>query len=138
MLAGHVVPVRPARVLLHRRDQFVDLVGALDPELDAARMAAHHARLRAARGPGQNRVDKHARLVADHPRVYGGIFDEGSPQAGSDGFRADVLAAVRDLGVTNVRWPGGEFAAGYHRADGIGPDRPRRAEPAWRGEESNR
>jgi len=33
--------------------------------------------------------------------VDGGVFEAGSP----GGFRADVLAAVRDLGVTNVRWP---------------------------------
>ena len=33
--------------------------------------------------------------------VDGGIFEAGSP----GGIRADVLAAVRDLGVTNVRWP---------------------------------
>ena len=70
--------------------------------------------------------------------VYGGLFDEGSRLSGPDGFRTDVLAAVRDLGVTNVRWPGGSFASGYHWADGIGPDRPRRAELAWHGEESNR
>ena len=54
------------------------------------------------------------------------------------GFRIDVLAAVRDLGVTNVRWPGGNFVSGYHWADGIGPDWPRRAELAWASEESNR
>jgi alpha-L-arabinofuranosidase len=74
--------------------------------------------------------------------VYGGVFDEvfdeGSGLAGPGGFRADVLAAVRDLGVTNVRWPGGNFVSGYHWADGIGPDRPRRAELAWHSEESNR
>ena len=41
--------------------------------------------------------------VAEHLGrcVYGGVLDEGSP----GGLRADVLAAVRDLGVTNVRWP---------------------------------
>jgi Alpha-L-arabinofuranosidase len=33
--------------------------------------------------------------------VDGGVFEAGSP----GGFRADVLAAVRDLGVPNVRWP---------------------------------
>ena len=33
--------------------------------------------------------------------VDGGVVDEASPGS----FRADVLAAVRDLGVTNVRWP---------------------------------
>jgi alpha-L-arabinofuranosidase len=70
--------------------------------------------------------------------VYGGVFDERSPLSGPGGFRADVLAAVRDLGVTNVRWPGGNFVSGYHGVDGIGPDRPRRPELAWHGEESNR
>ncbi len=72
--------------------------------------------------------------------IYGGVFDEGSPLAGPEGFRTDVLAAVRDLGVSNVRWPGGNFVSGYHWTDGIGPadDRPRRPELAWRSEESNR
>jgi alpha-N-arabinofuranosidase len=72
--------------------------------------------------------------------VYGGVFDEGSPLAGSEGFRTDVLAAVRDLGVSNVRWPGGNFVSGYHWTDGIGPvdGRPRRPELAWHSEESNR
>lgn len=70
--------------------------------------------------------------------VYGGVFDEGSRLAGPDGFRIDVLAAVRDLGVTNVRWPGGNFVSGYHWSDGIGPDRPRRTDLAWQSEESNR
>jgi alpha-L-arabinofuranosidase len=72
--------------------------------------------------------------------IYGGIFDEGSPLAGSAGFRSDVLTAVRDLGVTNVRWPGGNFVSGYHWTDGIGPvdARPRRPDLAWHSEESNR
>lgn len=70
--------------------------------------------------------------------VYGGLFDEGSPLARPDGFRADVLAAVRDLGVTNVRWTGGNFVSGYHWTDGVGQDRPRWADLAWHGEESNR
>ena len=72
--------------------------------------------------------------------VYGGVFDEGSLRSGPEGFRIDVLAAVRDLGVTNVRWPGGNFVSGYHWTDGIGPPdtRPRRAELAWHSEESNR
>ena len=39
--------------------------------------------------------------------VYGGVFDEGSRRSGPDGLRTDVLAAVHDLGVTNVRWPVG-------------------------------
>jgi alpha-N-arabinofuranosidase len=41
--------------------------------------------------------------VAEHLGrcVQGGLITEEPPA----GFRADVLAAVRDLGVTNVRWP---------------------------------
>jgi len=41
--------------------------------------------------------------VAEHLGrcVNGGVLDQGSPGE----LRADVLAAVRDLGVTNVRWP---------------------------------
>ena len=72
--------------------------------------------------------------------IYGGVFDEGSPRSRASGFRGDVLEAVRDLGVTNVRWPGGNFVSGYHWTDGIGPpdDRPRRAELAWHSEEPNR
>jgi alpha-L-arabinofuranosidase len=72
--------------------------------------------------------------------IYGGIFDEGSSLAGPSGFRTDVLTAVRDLGATNVRWPGGNFVSGYHWTDGIGPagSRPRRPELAWHSEESNR
>src|SRR5512135_2520026 len=57
--------------------------------------------------------------------IYGGIYDEGSPLSDAWGFRTDVLGAVRDLGVTHVRWPGGNFVSGYHWADGIGPARDR-------------
>src|SRR6202451_2452673 len=37
------------------------------------------------------------------------------------GFRKDVIAALRDLHVPVVRWPGGCFADEYHWRDGIGP-----------------
>jgi len=37
------------------------------------------------------------------------------------GFRSDVVAALRDLHVPVVRWPGGCFADEYHWRDGIGP-----------------
>src|SRR5450759_3974387 len=52
--------------------------------------------------------------------IYGGIFEEGSPLADENGFRKDVLAAVQGLGVTILRWPGGNFASGYNWMDGIG------------------
>ena len=53
--------------------------------------------------------------------VYEGIYDEGSPLSDSDGNRKDVLDAARRLRVTQLRWPGGNFASGYHWQDGVGP-----------------
>jgi len=72
--------------------------------------------------------------------IYGGIFEEGSPLADPDGFRKDVMEAVRRLGVTILRWPGGNFASGYHWQDGIGPRelRPVRPDHAWGDLEPNR
>jgi alpha-L-arabinofuranosidase len=71
--------------------------------------------------------------------VYGGIYEPGHPTAGGDGFRGDVLELVRELGVTIVRYPGGNFVSGYDWQDGIGPRdaRPRRLELAWRSIETN-
>lgn len=72
--------------------------------------------------------------------IYGGIFDEGGPLADADGFRKDVMEATRQLGVTMLRWPGGNFASGYNWQDGIGPraQRPPRRDGAWGALESNR
>ncbi len=71
--------------------------------------------------------------------IYGGIFEPQSPEADADGFRKDVIQATRDLGVTVIRWPGGNFVSGYHWEDGIGPrdKRPRRKDLAWGDTESN-
>jgi alpha-N-arabinofuranosidase len=72
--------------------------------------------------------------------IYGGIYDEGSPLSDADGFRRDVLALLRELRVSVLRWPGGNFVSNYHWTDGIGPkdDRPARLELAWGDRESNR
>lgn len=43
--------------------------------------------------------------------IYGGIYDEGNPLSDSDGFREDVMRAVRDLKVSLLRWPGGNEPA---------------------------
>jgi alpha-L-arabinofuranosidase len=71
--------------------------------------------------------------------IYGGIYEPGSPLADEDGFRRDVLEAVRRLQVPVLRWPGGNFVSGYHWEDGIGPhtNRPVRRELAWFTEETN-
>src|SRR6202051_5022531 len=72
--------------------------------------------------------------------IYGGIYDEGSPLSDKDGYRTDVMEAVKKLGVSILRYPGGNFASGYDWKDGIGPkdQRPVRAELAWHDLESNR
>jgi alpha-N-arabinofuranosidase len=72
--------------------------------------------------------------------IYGGVFDEGSPLSDRHGFRRDVLDLLRELRISALRWPGGNFASNYHWADGIGPrrERPRRPDLAWGSEESNR
>ncbi len=65
--------------------------------------------------------------------VYGGIYEPGHETADEQGFRQDVLALVKELGVPIVRYPGGNFVSGYNWEDGIGDKakRPRRAELAW-------
>jgi alpha-N-arabinofuranosidase len=72
--------------------------------------------------------------------IYGGIYDEGNPLSDSDGFRKDVMQAVRDLNVSLLRWPGGNFVSGYHWMDGVGPKdkRPVRRDDAWGAIETNR
>jgi alpha-N-arabinofuranosidase len=72
--------------------------------------------------------------------IDGGIFEEKSPLSDSNGFRKDVLEAVRKPNVTLLRWPGGNFSSNYNWRDGIGPrdQRPPRLEMAWGTVESNR
>src|SRR5690242_15045321 len=71
--------------------------------------------------------------------VYTGIFEPGHPAADADGLRTDVLELVRELGVTLVRYPGGNFVSNYRWEDGVGPrgDRPTRLDLAWRSIETN-
>ena len=71
--------------------------------------------------------------------VYSGIFEPGHPSADGEGFRGDVLALTRELGVSVVRYPGGNFVSGYRWEDSVGPVelRPRRLELAWHSVESN-
>ncbi|MGH8947566.1 MAG: GH39 family glycosyl hydrolase, partial [Acidimicrobiia bacterium] len=71
--------------------------------------------------------------------VYGGLYEPDHPHADEDGYRSDVLALVRELGVSIVRYPGGNFVSGYRWEDGVGPvgRRPARFDLAWRSIEPN-
>ena len=53
--------------------------------------------------------------------VYEGVYDPKSSHADEHGFRRDTLGALRRLHMTAMRYPGGNFASGYHWMDGIGP-----------------
>lgn len=71
--------------------------------------------------------------------IYGGIYDPGNDLSDANGFRTDVIDALRDIDIPVIRYPGGNFVATYHWLDGVGPrdKRPKRPELAWLGTESN-
>lgn len=71
--------------------------------------------------------------------VYGGIYEPGSQLSGPDGFRKDVLEVVKELNVSLIRYPGGNFVSNYHWLDGVGPKNERvpRMELAWARLETN-
>ncbi len=70
-------------------------------------------------------------------QIYGGIFDPGSKFADSDGFRTDVIDAIRELKTPIVRWPGGCFVSSYHWLGGVGPERTPVWDKAWQVEDPN-
>lgn len=71
--------------------------------------------------------------------VYQGVYDPASVHSDEAGIRTDVLQALRDLDMTIMRYPGGNFASGYHWQDGVGAKegRPTVRELAWQSLESN-
>ncbi|MET0295916.1 MAG: alpha-N-arabinofuranosidase [Microbacterium sp.] len=97
------------------------------------------------------RIDPHAEISHIDRRVFGGfvehlgrhiydgIFEPGHESADADGFRTDVVDLVKELGVSTIRYPGGNFVSGYRWEDGIGPKegRPRRLDLAWHATETN-
>ena len=71
--------------------------------------------------------------------VYEGVYHPQASSADENGFRRDTLGALRKLNMTAMRYPGGNFASGYHWMDGIGPknQRPTVRELAWQSIEPN-
>lgn len=68
--------------------------------------------------------------------IYGGYWvgeDSGIPNTA--GIRNDVVDALKELGIPNLRWPGGCFADEYHWMEGIGPrsERPTMINTHWGG-----
>jgi alpha-N-arabinofuranosidase len=68
--------------------------------------------------------------------IYDGLYvGEDSQIPNTDGIRNDLIAALKDIKIPNLRWPGGCFADTYHWKDGIGPkkDRPTIVNQWWGG-----
>jgi alpha-L-arabinofuranosidase len=65
--------------------------------------------------------------------IYDGVwYREGN---GPWRLRDDIIEALRNIKVPNLRWPGGCFADYYHWEDGIGPpaQRPKMVNTVWGG-----
>jgi alpha-N-arabinofuranosidase len=77
--------------------------------------------------------------TVDFNTLYGNLYDPSSPLADENGFRKDYIEAMKELKITNMRWPGGNFVSGYKWQDGIGPKdkRPARINLAWGGIDNN-
>jgi alpha-N-arabinofuranosidase len=68
--------------------------------------------------------------------IYGGYWvGEGSAIPNVRGIRSDVVKALKDIAIPNLRWPGGCFADEYHWLDGVGPrgQRPKMVNTHWGG-----
>ena len=103
-----------------------------------------HGPARAVLSRARSRADMDRRLFGaflEHlgRAIYTGVYEPGSPLADANGFRRDVLAAIKDLSVPIMRYPGGNFVSGYNWLDGVGPkgQRPTVLERAWNSLESN-
>lgn len=71
--------------------------------------------------------------------IYNGIYNPSHPQANEDGFRKDVIDLVKNLQLTGIRYPGGNYICSYNWEDTVGPaeKRPVRADLAWQQTEPN-
>ena len=68
--------------------------------------------------------------------IYDGFFvGDNSEIPNTDGVRNDIVEALKNLQIPNLRWPGGCFADTYHWKDGIGPldERPTIVNTWWGG-----
>lgn len=88
---------------------------------------------------GKETIDKHIYgHFSEHlgTCIYGGYWvGEDSEIPNTNGIRNDVVSALKDMGIPNLRWPGGCFADEYHWMDGIGPreNRPTMINTHWGG-----
>ena len=72
-----------------------------------------------------------------HRQIYDGIYCPGNPLSDEEGFRTDVIEAMRKIKVPVMRWPGGCFVSAYHWKNAVGPVRTPMFDKAWRVEDPN-
>lgn len=69
--------------------------------------------------------------------IYEGLYvgEDNKIIPNTEGVRNDIIDALKELGIPNLRWPGGCFADTYHWKDGVGPkeDRPTIVNRWWGG-----
>ncbi len=74
---------------------------------------------------GKHKISKHIYgHFAEHLGrcIYGGIWvGEDSKIPNIKGYRKDIVEALKEIAIPNLRWPGGCFADIYHWQDGVGP-----------------
>ena len=88
------------------------------------------------------------RILSDIDRnIFGGYLELGyldtrfkyldlgdSPHADKNILRSDVRDALERMNFPNMRFPGGNFASGYHWRDGVGPRNNVRHATTWPGD----
>ena len=89
---------------------------------------------------GKDKISKHIYgHFAEHLGrcIYDGFYvGEGNSRIpNSNGVRNDIIEALKELDIPNLRWPGGCFADTYQWKDGIGPknERPEIVNRWWGG-----
>ena len=71
--------------------------------------------------------------------IYDGFYvGEDSTIPNDEGIRLDVVEALKEIDIPNLRWPGGCFADEYHWKDGIGPKQDRASSSTLTGATSRR
>ena len=72
-----------------------------------------------------------------HRQIYDGIYEPGNVLSDEQGFRTDIIEALRKIKVPVLRWPGGCFVSSYHWKDAVGKERKPMFDKAWRVEDPN-
>jgi alpha-N-arabinofuranosidase len=135
------LPERPTRIVVRRNFSAIfRLVLALTmifPALATRAMAADKVELSVDASKTGAKIDRNLfGQFAEHlgHGIYDGIWvGPDSPIPNTRGIRNDVVAALREIKVPDVRWPGGCFADEYHWRNGIGSSRAVTLNPNWGG-----